>query len=211
MVESGEMKVTAPLKVAWAALNVFWVLGFVALGLALILTGVMWTMDIGAKYNHLPVEIRFALDEDGEVANGIHAPGSLPIIAVSDIQVESRHVPGLKYVMAMPVLLLLGFLWIVYQLRTFLRTVRRGTPFDPDNGRRLRMIGTAIALGGPVFGFLNFIYGQLFAYLIDVPNASVTVPLDIYPFVVFLGLVVIGLGQVFDYGARLQAEQSLTV
>jgi hypothetical protein len=125
--------------------------------------------------------------------------------------VDSRQVPGLKYVMVIPVALMLGYIWIGYHLRQFLKTVRRGMPFDPENARRLRLIGIGVTAAGPVYGSLQFLYGKIFMNLVNIPGATIDVTMDVYPFAIFAGLVILTLSQVFAYGARLQADQSLTV
>jgi hypothetical protein len=71
------MQASSPLKVAWVTVNIFWALGFAALGLSLLLFGAMMVFDIGAKYSHLPVTVQFEVDADDEVIGRIHGRGSL--------------------------------------------------------------------------------------------------------------------------------------
>ena len=125
--------------------------------------------------------------------------------------VDAHEVPGQGYLLLIPAALALGMLWIVFQLRQFLRSVRKGTPFNRENPRILRRIGYAVAVAGPVVGILNYIYGKVLVHFVDFPGATVDVPMNVYPFVMFLGLVIVVIAQVFDYGVKLQTEQDLTV
>ena len=96
-------------------------------------------------------------------------------------------------------------------MRLFLRSVRRGSPFSRENPKILRGIGYTVAAGGPVVGTVNHIYGMVFIHSVDFPGAAVAVTMNVYPFVMFLGLIILVIAQVFDYGVKLQTEQDLTV
>jgi hypothetical protein len=47
--------------------------------------------------------------------------------------------------------------------------------------------------------------------MVDFPGATINVQMNPHPFVMLLGLVILVIAQVFDYGVKLQAEQDLTV
>jgi hypothetical protein len=111
----------------------------------------------------------------------------------------------------MPVLLLLGLLWILYHLRELLRALTRVGPFAPDNPGRIRKIGWALVAAGPVFGLFMFLYGTIYVRFLDIPGAQIEVPVDVHPFVILTGLIVLVISQVFEMGVRLQREQDLTV
>ena len=125
--------------------------------------------------------------------------------------VDATHMRNPAVWLLIPTLIVAGYLFVVFQLRRVLRNVRQGQPFARDNARRLRIIGYMTLISGPAYGLLAHIYGRVHQYQLDIPDATINVPIDVYPFAIFAGLIVLVIAQVFDYGARLQSEQDLTV
>jgi hypothetical protein len=62
-----------------------------------------------------------------------------------------------------------------------------------------------------VVGLLSHVYGSAYKHLVDFPGAVINVPFEAHPFVMFLGLVILVIAQVFDYGVTLQTDHDLTV
>lgn len=104
----------------------------------------------------------------------------------------------------------LTLLFLHHLRRTFLR-VRNGAPFDAMNALRLRWLGlitVALALLTGVAEFVTSwaVRGGLISERVEVPLG-----LSVDASLVFFGLVLLALAEIFRRGAELEAEQSLTV
>ncbi|MBQ1543433.1 DUF2975 domain-containing protein [Caulobacter sp. CCUG 60055] len=97
-----------------------------------------------------------------------------------------------------------GVLIIVGRLRRIFATLIAGDPFQPDNVRRLRVIGVMLAL----LELSRYVVAGLFAWLAPgVNKADAGVSLTAW----FAVLVVFVLAEVFREGARLRREAELTI
>ncbi len=96
-------------------------------------------------------------------------------------------------------------LFMVGRLRRIFSTLTAGDPFDPDNVRRLRQIGFALAALELVTYAINLVARWAFS---DVLRSS-RFPFN--PTTWFAVLVVFVLAEVFREGARLRSEAELTV
>ena len=208
-------KITGSLgvKAGFVALNILWVLGWIAGGLSLILFLVVTFTDFGVTYIQLPVEV--TLDEPiggGRIEGDLFRARSLPVVGYKQLKVEADNARFLQpFFLVIPMALVAGMLWIIYQLRKVFDTVRDGKPFVAENSTRLRRIGYLVTFGGPVFGIFNYIYAKVHIHLLDIPNAHLAVDKDVFPLAIFLGLVILVIARVFDIGVRLQHEQDLTI
>ena len=96
-------------------------------------------------------------------------------------------------------------------LRNLLRDVERGTPFTPINGKRIRMLGVLFLVVGVLAPAIEFAA----AYLV-LSNAVTSSP-DLSPHlnfttdVIFAGLLLLVLSQVWIRGSELEEDQALTV
>jgi hypothetical protein len=100
---------------------------------------------------------------------------------------------------------------IIFQLRKIVSTLRAGIVFKEESARRIRRIGFITLAGGAVEGILSGFIGLLVLHDISIPGATVQPSFDVSLETIFIGLVLIVLGEIFRHGARLQAEQDLTV
>jgi hypothetical protein len=105
-------------------------------------------------------------------------------------------------------LYMVGAFVIVGRLRRIFQTLVAGDPFHPDNVRRLRVIGGALALL-EVGRFAFAAVARMIAQQLDVarPNVSAHVNLTAW----FAVLVIVVLAEVFREGARLRGEAELTI
>lgn len=123
---------------------------------------------------------------------------------------ESDAVPAMGAVTAVFVYAVPGLVMLVLLLQVF-RTMAAGRPFTPENARRIRWIGALVIIVGLLSQALRWIVEWLVTR--DVTATGLHLELRIEPdlSVVFLGLVIVALGAVFDHGTRLQADSDLTV
>jgi hypothetical protein len=202
------MTAGGPIKTSWFVVQVIWYLGWGAAAMSVAMFLAVSLTDFQIKYVHLPIEVSLI----DPIPDGLITPGSLPVVGYEGwVRVAAENIQSQALWLLIPMLLITGYLWIVYLMRGLLGSLRRGSPFIPENPKRLKTIGYLVAFGGPFFGLLNHIYGRVHVYQLKIPNAELNVPVDIYPFAIFLGLVILLIGQIFAYGVRLQTEQDLTV
>ncbi len=101
-----------------------------------------------------------------------------------------------------------GALIIVGRLRRIFQTLIAGDPFHPDNVRRLRVIGIALALlelGRFAFAGVARVIARDLG--VARPHVSAHVNLTAW----FSVLVIVVLAEVFREGARLRGEAELTI
>jgi hypothetical protein len=101
------------------------------------------------------------------------------------------------------------FLWIVWYLRKLIRTIKEGNPFLPENPGRIRKIAYAILVWAP---FELMTYGSMYrAFTIQshIPGGFIQLRPSLE--MIFLGLVILVIAEVFKQGVKLQQEQDLTV
>ena len=105
-------------------------------------------------------------------------------------------------------LYMVGALVIVGRLRRIFQTLIVGDPFHPDNVRRLRVIGIALALL-EIGRFAFAAVARVIAHDLGVarPHFSAHVNLTAW----FSVLVIVVLAEVFREGARLRGEAELTI
>jgi hypothetical protein len=127
------------------------------------------------------------------------------------------NMPRLMVIAAYLRILVLWSLFVVgtVQMARVLREVSRGKAFAPENAKRLRIIGYAMA-GGAIFKFLIYM-GTLFAFRGRIEVAGSAIPWPLYigqalsPGLFLGGIIVIVISEVFRLGNRIQEEQELTV
>lgn len=107
--------------------------------------------------------------------------------------------------------LLVFMLWILAQLRGLFRTLRDGRPFVAANATRLRRIGWAVIVAElartAVIFFENYYAMTHFSAAGVTFQAHARVDFS----VIFDGLVILVIAEVFREGTRLADEQSLTI
>jgi hypothetical protein len=102
-------------------------------------------------------------------------------------------------------------LMFLHNLRRIFQRVRAGAPFDATNALRLRWLGL-LSLGiALLIGLSEFVTSQLVKGSVISERVQVQLGLSVDMSLVFFGLVLLALAEVFRHGAELEAEQSLTV
>jgi hypothetical protein len=110
------------------------------------------------------------------------------------------------------VVLMFGYVfWIVTQLRYVFRSLSRGLPFASANARRIRWVGLAVIFGE--FGRAAIVYFWSYYtslhFMADGLRFAASV--DMNPITIVGGLAILVIAEVFQKGAQLQEEQSLTI
>jgi DNA-directed RNA polymerase subunit RPC12/RpoP len=103
-------------------------------------------------------------------------------------------------------------LWIVYQIRRLVLSVRRGHPFSPGNPKRIRRIAIAVFVYILLVNLSNFWIYHLYAEKLVISGMKIQSPLiNYHPELIILGLTLLVIAQVFKWGARLQMDFDHTV
>jgi hypothetical protein len=113
--------------------------------------------------------------------------------------------------MAVVVLLFANVLWMVTQLRHVFRSLSQGLPFVAGNARRIRWVGWAVLLGEIARAGIVYWWSYYTSQHFTVSGLRFTASADISAITIFGGLAILVIAEVFQEGARLQEEQSLTI
>ncbi|MBU0518293.1 DUF2975 domain-containing protein [bacterium] len=103
-------------------------------------------------------------------------------------------------------------LWIVHHFRLLIKKVKSGEPFHERNPRLIRKIAIGVLVWGPIRMMSFAGWGLFMLGGIDFPRLAMMshfTPLTLE--LIFIGLGILLIAQVFEYGCKLQAEQDLTV
>lgn len=107
------------------------------------------------------------------------------------------------------------FLWIVYHLRLITYTVREGKPFNEENPKRIRKIALAVLVWAPVETLFFYLKTQFIINTTSYPGVGKDLVLElifgIFLELIFIGLCVLVVAQIFSMGVRLQQDQDLTI
>ena len=104
---------------------------------------------------------------------------------------------------------LVFFQFVLIQLKQIITDVYHKIPFSDKNIKRLKYMGIAYLVSSVVLPMVN---GSLFAMVANTFNifeATVSFSMDLQS--VFIGIIILILAYVFEYGAALQEDIDLTV
>jgi len=186
-------------------------LGWVAFGLITILFTVLYITDHNVKFINLPISISYENNLEKMPPDFLDGRSEYPIVRVEKIKLHTNNAGGFSFTLVIPLLLIAGFLWIVYIIRKFIRTVKEGYPFSRENPRRIRMIGFIVMITGPVVAAIQYVYTYQYLHMLDFPHAEVEITPDINLMTIFLGLLLFVIGHVYDLGVKLKEENDLTI
>jgi hypothetical protein len=190
------------LDMAW------WIVG-ISLGLLVML--LVCSTFVELRGDNLTMSLPVAVQLDAP----IHSAGGEPNAHFEKLQGNLRF-PARKGTFlsgsVAVVVLMFGYVfWIVTQLRHVFRSLSDGLPFVVANARRIRWIGLAVIFGE--FGRAAVVYFWSYYtslhFIADGLRFAASV--DVSPITVITGLAILVIAEVFQEGARLQEEQSLTI
>jgi hypothetical protein len=102
-------------------------------------------------------------------------------------------------------------LWVLGQLRGFLRTLAAGRPFVPANAVRLRRIAWAVILGEIARAAIVYFESSYAMRHFSVAGLAFEARPDLNVFAIVNGMIILVIAEVFRDGTRLAEEQSLTI
>ena len=110
------------------------------------------------------------------------------------------------------VVLIFGYLlWILTQLRYVFRSLSQGLPFVLENARRIRWVGLAVIVGELGRSAIVYFWSYYASLHFTADRLRFAASLDLNPFTIVSGLAILVIAQVFEEGARLEEDQSLTI
>ena len=124
--------------------------------------------------------------------------------------------PFLAFAIFFGYFILLGLYFIVIiQMAHFFETLTRGDPFVRENGRRIKITGWCVIVGG-LFHFFWKLGSYLYFEKIVVANGA-SLPgvryllRELHPVVILAGMIILVIAGIFQKGALLKEEQELTI
>jgi hypothetical protein len=110
------------------------------------------------------------------------------------------------------VVLIFGFLlWMVTQVRHVFRSLSEGLPFVAENGRRIRWVGFAVIFGEVARAALVYYWSYYTSLHFTANGLRFVASADINGITIVSGLAILVIAEVFQEGARLREDQSLTI
>lgn len=193
-------------------LNVMWYLGAIAgviVIIAFIIVGMSVDVPPGQKINiTYQTFSRSVLDISMKAADTKNTKMKISPGAIS-FGVDKNFFVKSKFFMV-PMLIL--FLTIVYLLRGIFNDLHaKKSPFIKKNCLRVRWVGICIIIGAFVLAFLDFVVGKYIVENIEVANINFYYGFNLRFDMIFLGLIILVLSEIFRYGHQLQQEQELTI
>ncbi len=206
------LKDSKALKVCYWFTNISFYLSCFAAILVVVLLGVNMFGGVRTlKYMQLPIIVTYDDISRTLPLDQTKSDELVPVVGFERVKLDVSKYEKMAQMMWLPLILLLGVIYIIYLFKIFLKTVRLNSPFDKDNPKRLKLIGYLITAAGPIVGITSNIYARIFIHLIDLPGASIEIPTEMYPFTIFLGLMIVVIAQVFEIAVKMKLEQDLTV
>ena len=195
-----------------AALTVASIALSLALALAVLLTVFSPWIDLGGN-GELGIPVAFTVDA---AALHLSAPSLGDVMPrLTKVTGQLQFAAPSRRTIVAPLLTVVAMLalaiWVIEQLRRLFRTLRDGHPFDAANVRRVQRVGWAVILAEPVRALIT-VSAQAFARSHFVADGiHFVTDVDFNLGVVFSGVVILVLAEVFRAGKRLSDDQSLTI
>jgi hypothetical protein len=193
---TGKRSISSFLKVC---LNVAWYAGFVVIVAVTALMVVFFVIDPTVLSDYM---LRSKNDFITLSSPGIKA--NWPITVMNDFG-------ALGWNMASGLVNLVFVQAITYQLRKIVAGLSAGEIFKEGYAERVRAIGLLVLAGALVNGAVSFLLGSFMVRSISLQGASLSADFSLDPGEIFLGLVLIVLGEIFRCGAAMKAEADLTI
>ncbi len=186
------------------------VAGYISYRFIMLLVGPV--LGITDQTTKLYYPVQFHVDEEG-----------MALMSDQELSVKLKHAKAIAIIEAptptgllVPVKLIrygmFGIIiWVMFLMRQIVRSVGKGQPFIPENGKRLRWIGLSILLiiG---FDFLHDILLNLFITPRLTFDSIVFETSNHFDFrFILLALVILVIGEAFRIGAEMKKEQDLMI
>jgi hypothetical protein len=161
----------------------------------------------------LPILVRIYLDEDMLLPTAPTATGteSSLVRGQGELTIRTGSNVAAALTLVLAELVLFVVLYVYGELRGFFRSVVQGRPFAEENGRRIRRLGFVVVVWSVVVPVLKFIAAVPILREVHVRGLILRPPIDIELELLFVGLAILALGEIFRQASTLQRDQSLTI
>jgi hypothetical protein len=161
----------------------------------------------------LPVLARIYMDQEALAGTtpGVEPEPSALVFGQGEMRIRTRSKAAWTLVMGLAEMVLLVVLYVFGQLRAVLRTVVDRRPFMPENAERIRKVGLVTVAWSLVVPFLKLFTGVAVLDEVAVEGLILKPPFEFSFEILFFGLAIIVLAEVFRQASVLQHQQSLTV
>ena len=129
------------------------------------------------------------------------------LVGTLEFGTSDRRIVLLGAIVVLPGLL--GLLFGLHLLRSFLRDVLAADVFTAANARRLSALGWLLLIAGVVLPVLKFLYTAFLVRRSDLTGVALTIGVE--TFVVIPGILVLVVAAAWRYGVELQRDHELTV
>jgi hypothetical protein len=192
---------------------VFAAAAFVLIPLAGLVNLVMEPGSPDPKEWGYPVLVRVTIDESRLVPVEPEEAGEFSAIAggQGELRIRTRSKPVAALVFGLAEVMFLMVFYVYGQLRCVFRSVLRGRPFVEDNARRIRRVGLALVCWSVVVPLIEYFATLPVLREVHVNGLILRPPIDLNFELLFVGLAILVLAEIFRQASDLQRDQSLTV
>ena len=156
-------------------------------------------IDITTFVPTFPKELNIPALEDARINN---------IKATTNFNITHRQTLFIAFISM--TLIFLYFIIILSQLRKIFKNLTVSNPFCLDNAKSIIIVGYSIVIFDVATFILTYIF-ELYTMIIKFFAVTITFSYDTSIVNLFIGLILIILGEIFKLGTSLKKEQELTV
>lgn len=180
-------------------------IGFTALVLVSVVTGLFRQGDSLLYGDSLTVPMQVSADDLGQLPDGISSDAWLDV----DVTIRDPTISQMLLRSALDLGPAVVLVWSLWLLAAVLKAAAQGEPFGRDNARRLRSLAVVLIAGGFALNVSNYaVLNALFTQVPEYPSVELGAgPFAPLPAGMLLGgLVAFALAAVFSDGARLRDD-----
>ena len=202
----GRRSIASLIKVV---LDVIW--WVVAIGSGLLLTLLVCSTFLELRGDNLTMSLPVAVQVDVPIVDAGGQTNAHFEKLRGNLRFPARSGAFLSGSLAVVVLMFGYLLWIVTQLRHVFHSLSHGLPFVLANARRIRWVGFAVIFGELGRTALVYFWSYYTSLNFTADGLRLAAAADMNPITVVGGLAILVIAEVFQEGARLQEDQSLTI
>lgn len=178
--------------------------------LIVVLVGFLFLSD-ATEGPDLPVPIQFTIDTDRySLESADWGEGTLARVT-GEAQFAEPSI-GLAVGAGAAIAAGIGAAFLVLiLLRRIFTTMRDGTPFLPENVRRIRWLGYIVIAAAVVEQLVTVMLGVVMIDNVTSAGIELNYAFNLNFTAIFLGLIILAIAEVFRYGTNLQSDADLTV
>ena len=127
------------------------------------------------------------------------------------LHIEALTLNAIYLKMLGAILEALVFIYIVYLLKRIFRNLRAGNFFIRENGVFITKIGLSIILVTCFIDVFNFFVSNYVSGILTVSNIEFKPFINFHFNLIFLGLLILAIAQIFIKGTKMKIDQDLTI